>query len=530
MSDSQVKALVGARVSHVQGPEKTSHLTQRSKGEAYAESQGWVVVGGFEDLDVSALKTSPFERPDLKVWLTERSHEWDALIFAKTDRVFRSAADCVRLAEWCKEHSKILVLVDDGIKLDYLSPEDDRDAFAAAMSKVFLLLASAFAEIEGQRFLQRARDRTSFLRNTDRWGYGLAPFGFEIVDHPSGEGKALAHDVEAQKVLHLAADRLLAGDSLTRIISDFNDQGVLTPRDHYRKRQGRPTEGNKWSVDNIRSLLSNPTTQGIKTVAVQGQRRIGKPILDSDGEPVRVGPASFDTGEWDRIQAELAQRSQAPRERRHSINPLLGIAKCAVCGKNLRQRSQKTDGATYRYYLCPGIKPCPGVSINADSAEKLVEEAFMSVHAGRFVAVRKWQPGSDESAALAQTVQTIEALREDRALGLYSSDEDAAVFRQQLKTLIAKRDRLQASPVVKAGWVVSKSDRTYSQVWPNASWEDRREMLRDAGVILEVTRSNQTNVFSDLDKVLGVGAVGEELAREIGKAAADERARHGIEA
>ena len=54
------------------------------------------------------------------------------------------------------------------------------------MSKVFLILAPAFAEIEGQRFVQRARDRVAFLRNTDRWGYGLPPFGFQIVDHPSG--------------------------------------------------------------------------------------------------------------------------------------------------------------------------------------------------------------------------------------------------------------------------------------------------------------------------------------------------------
>jgi hypothetical protein len=32
-------------VSHVQGDEKTSHITQRSKGQGYAESQNWTVVG-----------------------------------------------------------------------------------------------------------------------------------------------------------------------------------------------------------------------------------------------------------------------------------------------------------------------------------------------------------------------------------------------------------------------------------------------------------------------------------------------------
>ena len=45
MSQAEVRALVGARVSNVQGDEKTSHITQRGKGEAYAESQDWTVVG-----------------------------------------------------------------------------------------------------------------------------------------------------------------------------------------------------------------------------------------------------------------------------------------------------------------------------------------------------------------------------------------------------------------------------------------------------------------------------------------------------
>jgi Resolvase, N terminal domain/Phage capsid family len=138
MDQSKVRALVGARVSNVQGDEKTSHITQRGKGEAYAESQGWTVVGAFEDLDVSAIKLSPWQRPDLKAWLTDQAGEWDALIFAKTNRVFRSAADCVKLAEWCREHHKILILVDDGIRLDYYHPEDAKDAFAGAMS-VFVL-------------------------------------------------------------------------------------------------------------------------------------------------------------------------------------------------------------------------------------------------------------------------------------------------------------------------------------------------------------------------------------------------------
>ncbi|WP_078315213.1 recombinase family protein [Mycobacterium sp. D16Q16] len=499
MTGCQVRALVGARVSSVQGDEKTSHISQRDKGETYAQSQGWDVVGAFEDLDVSAIKLSPWERPDLRDWLTERADEWDALIFAKTDRVFRSAADCVRLAEWCKQNSKILVLVDDGIKLDYYHPEDAKDAFAGAMSKVFLILASVFAEIEGQRFVQRARDRVAFLRNTDRWGYGIPPFGFLVIDHPSGKGgKALDHDTEAQRVLHDAAAQLLAGGSLTGIAGGLNDDGTLSPQDWNRARGGRPTTGTQWTVDKLKAILSNPSTQGVKTAN-------GKPVLDPQGEPVRVGPPSFDPETWGRIQSELAQRSQSPRQRRHSTNPLLGVAKCGGCGKNMRQRSQTTPaGVTHRYYICGNSpKACPSISMIAADAEKLVEESFLDVHADRLVKSRVWQDGSDHSSALDQTNRTIQSLRDDRAMGLFTTPDDEEMYRQQMSSLIAKRDQLSALPIVRAGWVEVVTSKTYGEVWPGATPEARRKLLTDAEVKITIHSPNRFEIYSDLARVLG---------------------------
>jgi DNA invertase Pin-like site-specific DNA recombinase len=517
---SVVRAIVGARVSNVQGDEKTSHISQRSKGQAYAESQDWTVVGAFEDLDVSAIKLSPWDRPDLKAWLTDRAADWDALIFAKTDRVFRSANDCVKLAEWCREHHKILVLVDDGIRLDYYHPEEAKDAFAGAMSKVFLILASVFAEIEGQRFVQRARDRVAYLRNTDRWGYGLPPYGFQIVDHPSGKGKALAHDPGAQTVLHEAASRFLAGGSWTGICTDLNARGVLSPRDYYAARSGKPTKGSKWTVDTLRMALMNPTTQGIKTTSPNRsphrKRPVGTPVLDGNGEPVMVGPPSFDADTWDRLQSEIASRAMEPQKRRHSTNPLLGVAKCGVCGKNMRQRSQTTPGGlTHRYYVCSGSPTaCPKVSVVAARAEATVEEAFLDTHADRRVKARVWRDGSDHSAELDQTNRTIDRLREDRLVGLYDSPDDEQTFRQQMKTLIAKRDELAALPIVRAGWVEVETDETYGEVWPDATPEDRRKMLTDAGFQLAVRSPSNLNVIEDLSALLGEGPTADEILQQ----------------
>jgi len=261
-------------------------------------------------------------------------------------------------------------------------------------------------------------------------------------------------------------------------------------------------------------MLSNPTTQGIKTVGTDRSvgRTVGRPVLDSEGEHVLVGPPSFDSETWQRIQSELAQRSQNPRQRRHSVNPMLGVAKCAECGKNMRQQSKTTPaGVTHRYYICAESPPCPKVSFIAADAEELVEEAFLEIHADRRVKARVWRDGADHTHELAQTIVTIEALREDRAIGLFSSPEDEQTYRQQMKALTAKRDELSALPVVKAGWVEVETSETYSQVWPTATPEERRTLLTDAGVHLVIYRPNRWEIRVDYSRVIGVGPSGREL-------------------
>ena len=104
---SQLRCLVGAPVSVVQGPQKVSHIAQQETGAKWVAEHGHTVVGTFQDLGVSA-SVSPFDRPDLGPWLTrEKSYEWDVLVFSKLDRLFRSNRDCVKFAEWAEQHQKV---------------------------------------------------------------------------------------------------------------------------------------------------------------------------------------------------------------------------------------------------------------------------------------------------------------------------------------------------------------------------------------------------------------------------------------
>lgn len=483
MSSPQIRAVVAARVSHVQGVEKTSHLSQAERGIQYADMHGWTVVGAVEDLDVSATKLGPWDRPDLKKWLTDRRWDFDALIFSKTDRVFRRADDSVDLSRWAQENKKILVIVDDGIKLDFFTPESKLDPFALAMSKMFLYMSSFFAELEGRRFIQRANDRVRFLRTTDRWGYGIAPYGYRICPHPLGVGKSLELDPMTQPVLQeIVKERILGrGESLVRIVDSLNSEAVPSPQDVRRIQRGDSPRGSRWTVDKLKRILTSPATQGIKTSN-------GKPVLREDGTPIRVGPPSFPPDVWRDLQRAIAERASSPRARRHSLNPILGIGKCAGCGKSLRQRSQtvitkKQGEKVHRYYLC-GNSPraCPTGSIRADDVDEILAQTFLERCGHLKVRVRRYREGEDNSLELDEVEETIRALREDRALGLFSSPEDEALYRRQMKALIARRDDLRRRPIIKSGWEIVESSETYADVWGNASMEERRKLLVDAGV------------------------------------------------
>ncbi|WP_331254486.1 recombinase family protein [Streptomyces halstedii] len=63
------------------------------------------------DLDVSASKFGPFDRPELGKWLA-RPDEFDAIVWWRFDRAIRSMSDMHDLAKWAKQHKKMLVFAE----------------------------------------------------------------------------------------------------------------------------------------------------------------------------------------------------------------------------------------------------------------------------------------------------------------------------------------------------------------------------------------------------------------------------------
>lgn len=496
MATKQLRALVGARVSHVQGPQKVSHIAQLETTTKWAESKGYKIVGQFEDLGVSAEKR-PEDRPDLGQWLTdERSHEWDVIVWSKMDRAFRSTAHCVDFARWAEDRHKIVAFAEDGLELNYRPGA--AKGIDAMMSELFVYLGSFFAQLELNRFKTRALDGHRTLRQTDRWASGVPPLGFKTVAHPSGKGRGLDTDPEGKRLLEQMAEKLLAGWSFIRIAAWLNKSGTRTNMDKARIAKGKDPYVNPWNVGTVIEALTSPRTQGLKM-----HKR--ETVLDGDGNPIVMAPPTFDAGMWKQIQDAVAVRQINRREPTTSTNPMLGIGLCGctgcpacdgkqtngICGASLAQQTSRNKTKSgkvnvHRYYRC-GRTPlnCNGITIQADFGDELLSERFLEQWGDSSVTRRTFVPGEDYSHELDQVNDTIRRLRREQDAGLIVSDDDEREYHERMRALIARRTELEAKPAVSAGWVTETTDETYRQVWEQS---DHRALLIERGVRFVLTQ------------------------------------------
>lgn len=520
MATQTLRALVGARVSVVQGPQKVSHLAQIETATKWAEAKGYAIVGTFEDLGVSAEKR-PEDRPDLGPWLTdEGAAKWDVIVWSKMDRAFRSTRHCVDFARWAEERHKVVAFADDGLTLNY-RPGATK-GIDAMMAELFVYLGSFFAQLELNRFKTRAQDSHRALRQMDRWASGVPPLGFKVIDHPSGKGKGLDTDETGNALLQSMARRLLDGWSFIRIAAWLNgayadprcgrkhvqgcecrDGAALTNMDRARVASGKPAKARPWTVNTVIDGLTSPRTQGLK---MTGRGKRAMTVLDAEGAPIRLGPPTFDADTWKQVQEAAQLRKISQRTPSQTTNPMLGVGVCGctgcpacderqhgpACGASLAQQITRKTLASgelreWRSYRC-GRTPlnCNGISIRADDADRELEEMFLAGWADVPATRSVFVPGEDHSSELEQVNGTIERLRLESDAGLLTTPEDERLWLERMKAQVAKRDALAATPSRAAGWVTEETGQTYGEAWVDTG--NRHQLLLDSGLLYALPR------------------------------------------
>ncbi len=451
------------------------------------------------DLDVSASKTSPFDRPALGQWLA-RPDEFDALVWWRFDRAIRSMADMHDLAKWAREHRKVLVFAEGigggRLVFDFRNPMDP-------MAEFQMMMLAFAAQVEAQSIKDRVTGAMAALRKMPlRWRGSKPPYGYMPAPMPEeygGVGWTLIPDPEAVKVIERIVRELLEGKAVSAIAGGLNADKVPTPRDHWSITKGRKTGGKTgglaglkkdafhWKPIVISRLLRNPVLIGWKM-------HNDKPVRDAQGNPIMATETPILTREeFDRIGAALDARSRDKRDRSDTNALLLRVIHCDSCGGRMYLNRQESKPNQAPIYKCNpysrGTKCEAPANIRGDWTDEYVETEFLrrvgSIQTTHVVEI----PGYDPEPELRATLAEFEEHQEQK--GRQKSKHAARAWQERADALDARIADLETREKREPQRVVTPTGKTFADEWAEKDTAGRRAMLIEAGVHLNVRRGTR---------------------------------------
>ncbi|MER6048930.1 recombinase family protein [Streptomyces sp. NPDC001793] len=488
------------------------------------------------DLDVSASKIGPFDRPQLGGWLA-RPTAFDALVFWRFDRAIRSMGDMYQLAEWAREHRKMIVFAEGigggRLVFDFRKPQDP-------MSELMMVMLAFAAQVESQSISDRVTGAQAAMRKMAlRWrGGGRPPFGYLPAPMPKehgGVGWTLVPDPDAVRVIERIIAALLDGKSPHAIALMLNADGVLSPSEHWKAYKARTkgttgTEGDtetsapkkkpaQWRSQHIVTMLTSPALLGWKM-------HKGKPVRDDQGNPVMATETPIVTREeFDQIGALLAPKPTAEKAptRKDSAALLLRVIHCTGCGSRMYLNRSSGD------YGCSSYKHgthCPApVTIRGIWVDEYVTAEFLRL-AGPVQFTRVTEiPGYDPQPEIDAT--TAEFAEHQQQQGRQKSKAAQAEWQRRADALDARLAELESREKTEPRREIVPTGRTFADEWHASDTAGKRAMLIEAGARLDVKRGTKGGwrmldlrrvefaVTGELDPVIeAAAAVADELADE----------------
>ncbi|MFI8810265.1 MULTISPECIES: recombinase family protein [unclassified Streptomyces] len=448
------------------------------------------------DLDVSASKVAPFDRPQLGGWLA-RPNDYDVLVWWRFDRAIRSMADMHDLAKWAKQHRKMLVFAEGigGGKLvfDFRNPMDP-------MAEFQMMMLAFAAQVESQSIKDRVTGAMAAIRRMPlRWRGSRPSYGYMPAPMPKehgGIGWTLIPDLDAVKVIERIVREMFDGKTVSAVAAGLNADSIPSPRDHWSVKKGREKGGRTggakglvkdaflWNPAVITRMLRNETLLGWKM-------HKGKPVRDAEGNPIMQTEQPIMTREeFDRIGLVLEERSIDNSDRKDTDALLLRIIHCDSCGGRMylnKQESKKNQHPTYKCNpYSRGFKCEKSAHIRGDWADEYVEAEFLRlvgpVQTTHVVEI----PGYDPEPELRATVA--EFREHQRQEGRQKSKHAARAWQERADALDNRIADLESREKRDAQRIITNTGRTFADEWAEKDTAGRRAMLIEAGVRLDVRR------------------------------------------
>lgn len=456
----QVKrALVVVRLSRVT-EESTSPLRQREACLELCGQRGYEVVGTAEDLDISAGKTSPFDRPQLGDWLANRRGEFDVLVTFRMDRIVRRLLDLADLIRWCQGNSVSLVSATETfLDLD------------SAFGDIIALLVAKTAEMELASISERNKSAAQHNMRQGKYRGGPPPWGY-TTEKIDGEWRFIQDD-EQVTVINEVVRHVLDGKPLRQVAADLTDRAVLTPRDRVNQLKGRPIQGYQWHSAKLREMLASKSLLG-HVVTSNGS------IRNDDGSPVIRAVPILERDVFERVQVELAGRENRKEPTKRSTSLLLRVIFCGVCSKPAyKLKGGKGRQDRYRCASAQYKTTCGNRTVTIDDAEEILTDAVLSVLGGKYRRDKVWDAGSDHAAELAELEDTLGDLTDQLGVGSFRRGTRQ---RERLDARIAELARRQAELTAQAskpaGWTWVPTDELFGDWWESQTVEQLNLWLR----------------------------------------------------
>jgi DNA invertase Pin-like site-specific DNA recombinase len=299
---------------------------QRERCENYAKSQGWQVVGTYDD---GGFTGANIERPAFQRLLADiDASKVDVVVVYKVDRLSRSLLDFARVMERFGSHEVAFVSVTQNFST------------ADAMGRLTLNMLMSFAEFEREMIAERTRDKIVSARRKGKWTGGTVPVGYTVVDRKLVKNASEAHVIKEVFDLYEKHQSVLA------VVRDL-------------RARGRKRRNGEWTKDGVLRVLKNPIYAGLMAAAGELHTAEHDAIISRE--------------QLERVRQMLDGPRARPRPGKNPHYLLKGLIHCGVCGAAMTPAGSRT----YRYYRCVtrdklGASACTTKPLAAEAIERFV--------------------------------------------------------------------------------------------------------------------------------------------------------------
>ncbi|GAA4221373.1 DNA invertase Pin-like site-specific DNA recombinase [Streptosporangium album] len=453
-----LRAAVYDRVSADRRRDARSVGEQETANVAACDRYGWHVEEVFTDNDRSASRFARKTRPDWERLVEQLSAgRFDVIVLWEPSRGDRELEMWARLLNTCRRDGVLIHITSHDRTYDVRRPRDWRTLAEDGVDSAY----------ESEKVSERIR-RGTRARAAEGRPHGKRLFGFQRV-YDATTGQLVGQEIHPEQAatVRAIADMVTRGMPLTAIATQFNQEGILSPR------------GAMWRGTQIKRLILNPAYIGYRTHL--GERVLSPewfpPILDEQVYYVCLSKLT-----------DPARGEQRPSSIKHLLS---GLAVCGVCGSRVRIFKNKGRFG----YTCKPAAPGGGPSFHVSRHVGRVDEYIegLVIRYLQHPELAAMMVGDDESAAELRSILAeiegkrayldqfyVQAAEEKLSARAVAAVEAAELA--EIEVLERRSRRVRFSPQI--GHLVEAGPEQVPQRWGALDVVQRREVI--AGIFEKI--------------------------------------------